>query len=360
MSDDEKEESEKTEEPSQRRIDDAINRGQVIFSREMTNFALLLALTLVIVFLLPTKTYETGVALSYYIDHAWDVSLDAISLRHLFLRTFWDYAHFLAAPALFLIGASLSSSLIQNKGLNFSLNPIVPKLEKISLIKGLKRLFSKQSLVEFSKGLIKITIVGWIAYLAVLPHLSKLKEAHSLDIAGMLALLLMMVTNMMIGICIAMFFIAIADYLYQRFQFYKRLRMTKQEVKDEYKQSEGNPEIKSKLRQLRLSRAKKRMMSSVPKADVVITNPTHFSIALRYDTATMRAPVVVAKGMDAVAFIIRDVAKKHDIPVIANPPLARALYNLTEIDQEIPVAYYQAVAEIISYVFNLKNKHFKG
>jgi flagellar biosynthetic protein FlhB len=166
----------------------------------------------------------------------------------------------------------------------------------------------------------------------------------------------LLATRMTMGVAIAMFFIALFDLLYQRYQFTKSLRMTKQEVKDEYKQSEGDPVIKQKLRRLRQERASKRMMGNVPKADVVITNPTHFAVALQYDGASMKAPMVVAKGQDLIALRIRDLANEHKIPIVENPPLARALFSSTEIDQEIPIAQYEAVAKIISYVYQLKGK----
>ena len=212
--------------------------------------------------------------------------------------------------------------------------------------------------MEFLKGLVKIGIVSWVVVIAVSPQLPNVYQSHMLDTLGILALLSQILTRMLIGVCIALFFIAVLDYLYQRLMFYKQLRMTRHEVKEEMKQTEGNPEIKAKLRSIRMNRARKRMMAAVPQADVVITNPTHFSIALRYDPATMQAPIVVAKGIDEIALIIREVAKEHDIPLFENPPLARALFDSAEIDKEIPVAHYQAVAEVISYVFNLKKKKF--
>jgi flagellar biosynthesis protein FlhB len=161
---------------------------------------------------------------------------------------------------------------------------------------------------------------------------------------------------MLIGICIAMFVIAGGDYLYQRYEFIKGLKMTKQEVKDEYRQQEGDPKIKQKIRQLRMERANKRMMSAVPTSDVIITNPTHYSIALKYDGDKMQAPKIVAKGQDLIAMKIREVAKENNIPLVENPPLAQALYANVEIDQEIPIEHYKAVAEIISYVYRLKGK----
>jgi flagellar biosynthetic protein FlhB len=161
---------------------------------------------------------------------------------------------------------------------------------------------------------------------------------------------------MMVGICIVMFVIMIADYLYQRYEYMRSLRMSKQEIKDEYRQQEGDPQIKQRIRQIRVERARKRMIAAVPTADVIITNPTHYSVALKYDADKMRAPSVVAKGLDNIALKIREVAKEHNIPLFENAPLARALYATVDIDKEIPAEHYKAVAEIISYVYRLRGK----
>jgi flagellar biosynthetic protein FlhB len=213
-----------------------------------------------------------------------------------------------------------------------------------------------QSVVEFVKGIFKLIIVSLVAYNSIKSELPQLKLSHDLSIAAVLSLTLKLSVKMMIGICISMAIIAALDYLYQRHEFFKALRMSKHELKEEYRETEGSPEIKGKLKSMRMERAKQRMMAAVPKADVIITNPTHFSVALKYDMKKMRAPVVVAKGIDEIALRIREVAKKHDIPLYENAPLARTLYANVELDKEIPVEHYKAVAEIISYVYKLKNK----
>ena len=191
----------------------------------------------------------------------------------------------------------------------------------------------------------------------MMPHIIQLP--NSSDRRRMLLFLAMLAMRMTIGVAIAMFFIALFDVLWQRFQYMKSLRMSRQEIRDEYKQSEGDPAIKQRLRRLRQERARKRMMSAVPKADVVITNPTHFAVALQYDNKKMKAPMVVAKGQDLIALRIRDVAKDNKVPVMENPPLAHALYDSTDIDQEIAFHHYEAVAKVISYVYQLKGKKMK-
>ena len=196
-----------------------------------------------------------------------------------------------------------------------------------------------------------------VAYYAVAPYFPHIKQLPDISVAGTLSYLFVTSRRMLIGICIIMFFIAIFDYLYQRYEYLKSLRMSKQEVRDEYKQQEGDPQVKQRLRQIRMERARKRMMAAVPTADVIVTNPTHYSVALKYDQATMRAPKVVAKGLDNIAMRIREVAKEHDIPLYENPPLAQALYATVDIDREIPAEHYKAVAEVISYVYRIKGKY---
>ncbi|MEQ1790646.1 MAG: flagellar type III secretion system protein FlhB, partial [Rickettsiales bacterium] len=206
------------------------------------------------------------------------------------------------------------------------------------------------------KNIIKIIAVGIVAFLSVYPELPHIRQLPNESTENMLLFLWMLAKRITIGVAITMFFIALFDIIYQRFQHIKSLRMSKQEVKDEYKQSEGDPAIKQRLRRLRMEKAQNRMMAAVPQSDVVITNPTHFAVALKYDTKTMNAPIVVAKGQDLIALKIREVAKENDIPVIENPPLARALFSSTELEKEIPMAHYEAVAKIISYVYQLRGK----
>ncbi len=191
------------------------------------------------------------------------------------------------------------------------------------------------------------------------PELTQIKRLPNSDTLAMLLFLAKLATRMTIGVAVCMFFIALMDLLYQRWQHIKSLRMSKQELKDEYKQSEGDPAIKGRLRRLRHERAQNRMMGAVPTADVVVTNPTHFSVALTYDTKTMKAPVVVAKGQDLIALRIREIAKEHGVPIVENVPLARALYAAGELEKEIPFEHYEAVAKVISYVYQLKGKKFR-
>ncbi|MEI6729754.1 MAG: flagellar biosynthesis protein FlhB, partial [Pseudomonadota bacterium] len=341
---DEQDDSQKTEEPTRKRLEEAAERGQSVSSRELTSFLILFAFTMVMTSLAPGILRKSQAAISMFIERPDTIIIDnKESVGNLLLTIIQDCASILFVPFTLFVAAVIGSSVLQNRFI-FSIEPIIPKLEKISIGKGIGRLFSMRSLVEFGKSLIKIILVAAIAYYAILPYFMHLKQLPNVSIDGIIAYLATTSKKMMIGICIAMFFIAVVDYMYQRFEFIKSLRMTKQELKDEYRQQEGDPLVKQKIRQLRIERSKKRMMAAVPTADVIITNPTHYSIALKYDSS-MPAPKVVAKGVDFLALKIREIAKEHDIPLVENPPLAQALYATVDIDKEISSEHYKAVAE---------------
>lgn len=355
MAEDE-DDSQKTEEPTQRRLEEALKKGQVVHSKEITNFLMILALVMIISFLSPIISKNATLNLSFYIENADNIELNEKNIGGLLLKVMFDGISFIILPLLITMVAALASSIIQNKGFISSVEPIIPKLEKISIFKGFGRLFSTRSVIELVKGVIKLVIVAIVCYLEVRSDLPKLKHLHELSLAAILLYLLDLVTNMIIGVCIVLAIIAALDYLYQRYEFYKQMRMSKQDIKDEYKETEGSPEIKAKQRRIRAERARRRMMSAVPTADVVITNPTHYAVALKYEPKKMSAPVVVAKGQDNIALVMRKIAEQNDVPIVENPPLARTLYVVTDIDEEIPVEHYKAVAEIISYVYKLKGK----
>lgn len=355
MADENEDQSQKTEEPTQHRLDEAQKKGQIPYSREVNNFFVMLALALMIAWIFPATMDDIKLTLAPYILAPHDILTDPASLRDTLRDTFISMGAALLAPLAIVVLLVIGAALIQSK-LLFALERIKPKLEKISIIKGTKRLFSMRSVVEFLKGIVKISIVTVVGVFAIYSDLPRLRILASYELQEMLTFLGMLALKVMVAVCCIMFFVAILDYVYQRFEFMKQMRMSKKEIKDEHKQQEGDPMVKSKLRQIRMERARQRMMASVPSADVVITNPTHYAIALTYETGTMRAPILVAKGVDTVAFRIRDVAKEHDIPIVENPPLARALHAGVDIDEEIPYEHYKAVAEVISYVYKLKGR----
>ncbi len=256
---------------------------------------------------------------------------------------------------LILFGAALATGLVQS-GLIMAPDRIKPKLEKISLISGVKRLFSMRSLTEFAKGLFKISVVGFVATMLMLPEFASLDQIPKLEVSDMLGYLHGLIGRLLIGVLSIITVIAALDFLYQKFEHLKQNRMSRQEIKDEMKHTEGDPIIKQRLRQIRHDRARKRMMAAVPEASVVITNPTHFAVALKYELDEMSAPVLIAKGVDHLAFRIREIAREADVPIVENPPLAQALHAGVEVDDQIPPEHYKAVAEIIGYVFRLKGK----
>ena len=347
--------AQKTEEPTQHKLDEAQKKGQVVSSREINHFFVILSLAIVLGWLLPDVLVDTQRVLERFIVSPEDIPFDESSLKDVFVETSIAILGIIAGPVAIIMVLALAGGGLQNKFL-FATERIKPKFEKINPFKGAKKLFSMKSIVEFIKGLIKITLVGAVAVMAIWPEMGRLETLPTYEIEQVMLLMQGLASDILIGVCSVLFLIAIFDYVYQRFDFMKSMRMSKQEIRDEYKQQEGDPHIKSKLKQIRAEKAKQRMMANVPKADVIITNPTHYAVALTYETGLMQAPILIAKGVDNVAFRIRDVAKENDIPIVENPPLARALHASVELDQEIPYEHYKAVAEVIGYVYRLKGK----
>ncbi len=347
--------SQKTEEPTARKLEEARKRGQVIQSREVTNWLMLFTGTLIVGIASPGICAALRDRLKIFIEQAHALPTDPNGLRHVVSDLLLDVGGIVALPFLALFITAFLSGFAQIGPL-MTAEPMKPDLSKISIIKGFGRLFSMRSIVEFIKGLIKLVIIFTTCLLVLYPYFSGIEHLLDQDFADGFYDLRMLFIRMMAAALSVLFVVAIMDYLYQRHDFMQKMMMSKQEIKDEFKQTEGDPHIKGKLRQLREQKARQRMMQAVPEADVVITNPTHFAVALKYDTLNMDAPVMVAKGADDVAARIRDLAKEHKVPVVENPPLARALFDSMEIDQMIPPEHFKAVAEVISYVFRLKGR----
>lgn len=349
----------KTEEPTQRKLEEAHRKGQVATSQEVKHFFMLLGTLVVVMLFLPSATSEMARLMGGHLGTLHQVPTDGGGLIRFFREVLIDLLLIMLLPLLVLVVMAIAGNMVQHRPV-LSAERIKPQLNKISPLKGLKRQFSLRSLVEFVKGIAKITIVGVVATLVVLPYFSGLEQFAGVQVPTLMEKSWELAVVMLIAVVAVVAVIAAIDYSYQRFDFMKQQRMTKQEVKDEYKQSEGDPHVKAKLRQIRQERARQRMMAAVPSADVVVTNPTHFAVALTYNPEAMGAPRLVAKGADAVAFRIRAVAEENDVPIVENPPLARALYQAVEIDQEVPPDHYRAVAEVISYVYRLQGRHLPG
>jgi flagellar biosynthetic protein FlhB len=278
--------------------------------------------------------------------------MDGPALPRLFQKIGVELIAAVAIPFLLLMLAALGGNLIQHR-LVWSLEVLAPKLSKISPAAGFKRLFSAQALANFAKGLVKLVLIGTVLTALMWPERARIMALERADPVAVLPLAQSLALKLLGAVVAIMAVVAIADYLFQYRQWYEKQKMSLRELKEEFRQSEGDPVIRGKMRQVRQSRQRRRMIANVPKAAVIITNPTHYSIALQYERG-MDAPVCVAKGVDAVALKIREVAAEHAIPVVENPPLARALHATVEVDQPIPIEHYKAVAEVIGYVMRLR------
>lgn len=351
----EEDDSQKTEEPTSKKLEESRKKGEVPLSKEMNNWVMLLSATIVILFFGGpmmkgfAETFQGVMANSYQLQTGMG------GIGKVMGELFSQVALYMLLPILFLLIASIAGPFLQ-VGPLFAPESIKPALNKISLSSGAKRMFSMRSIFEFLKGVLKLCIIGFISFVLLYPFFDSVDHFIGQPIPQMLEELQSLFLRLMAGILVVLFILAVVDVLYQRMEHMKKMRMSRKEVKDEQRQTDGDPLVKGKLRQLRMQKAQQRMMQAVPEATVVITNPTHYAIALKYDGNTMDAPVCVAKGTDDVALRIREVAKDNDVSVVENKPLARAMYDVVELDEVIPMEHFKAVAEIISYVYQLKGK----
>ena len=348
----ERDDTEHTEDPTPRRLEEAVKRGDVVKSSEVSAWFTIGGGTLMLMIFAAPMAANLEATLRGVLAHSGEIPLDGPALG-VFVRTL--VMHVLAAlgiPVLILLLAALIGNTIQHR-LLFSIDPILPQASRISPAAGLRRLFSKQALANFAKGLAKLGLFGAVIGALLWPQRLRIIGLAGVDPALILPFVHALAVKMLGTVVAILAIVAAADYLFQYRQWYERHKMSVREMKEEFRQTEGDPAVKGKIRQLRMARARKRMMAAVPKASVVITNPTHFAVALQYDRG-MNAPVCLAKGTDLIARKIREVAEAHNIPVVENPPLARALHGTVEIDQEIPQEHYRAVAEIIGYVMRLR------
>ena len=342
----------KTEDPTQKRLDEALEKGDVAKSQEVNTWFIIAGATLV----LSTFSGSIGggilMPLRNLIANSWMIRTDGAGLLQLTQTLGYAVVAAIGVPFLMLALAAVAGNMIQHQ-LVWSGEQLKPKFSKISPAAGFKRLFGKQAVANFLKGLFKLIALGVVMVMVLWPDRLRMESFLRVDPAELLPAITGMTVHLLAAVVALLAVVAIADYFFQYRTWYERHKMSLQEMKEEFKQSEGDPHIKGRIKQLRVQRAKKRMMAQVPKASVIITNPTHYSVALAYDRS-MSAPICVAKGVDNLAFKIREIAKEHDIPIVENVPLARALYATVEIDKEIPVEHYHAVAEIIGYVMRLR------
>jgi flagellar biosynthetic protein FlhB len=346
---------ERTEEATPRRRQQATEKGQVARSRELSTMLVLLASVAGATFLGPGMVRDLSAVFERYLKLERDVLFDSNALPVLASQSMSDLLTMLTPFFIIVTIAAVLGSVVLG-GVSFSTQALAFKWEKLDPVKGLKRVFGARGLMELLKALGKFVLIGAVA-IAFLTH--NLNEFFNLSAeplqAGMAHSINLLLWSFLI-MSGALVVIALIDVPFQLWDHSRQLRMTRQEVKDDSKETEGNPEMRGQVRRMQREIAQRRMMEEVPKADVVITNPEHYSVALRYDQKTMRAPVVLAKGADHIALRIREVAKQHDVVILSAPPLARALYHTTELEKEIPAGLYLAVAQVLAYVFQLKQR----
>jgi flagellar biosynthetic protein FlhB len=347
-----RDDTEHTEDPTPRRLDEAIKRGDVVKSIEVSTWFMIGGGTFTLMVFAAPAAGSLQVMFAGLLANSYQIPTDGPALAMLARVLATNLLAILGIPLLLLTLAALIGNLIQHR-IVFSAEPLLPRASRISPAAGLGRMFSKQALANFAKGLTKLTLFGAVIAALLWPQRQRLGGLIATDPAAILPFTRALAMQMLGTVVAILAIVAAADYLFQYWQWYDRQKMSVREMKEEFRQSEGDPAIKGKIRQMRMARARRRMMAAVPKASVVITNPTHFAIALQYDRG-MNAPVCVAKGTDLIARKIREVAEAHNIPVVENPPLARALHGTVELDQEIPQEHYRAVAEIIGYVMRLR------
>ncbi len=343
----------KTEAPSQKRIDDAREKGDVPRSIEVNSWFILSAIAFIIS-IMANSTSGSGPRLSAFLEHAGQFSVTQADMWRLSGHFMLVLASYLYVPFAVAVVASLMGPMLQHFPTP-QMDNLMPKLSRISPMAGISRVFGKEAFGQVIKSLAKLAIISGVVSIAVWGERDKIAALPKMELTAILDFAHSALLRMLIAVLAIHAFVAGGDYLFQWFSWQKRLRMSHQDIKDEYKQQEGSPEVKNKLRQLRRSFARRAMMGQVPKATVVIANPTHFAVALQYE-AGMRAPVCLAKGVDVLALRIRALAEDHNVPVIVDPPLARSLYRLVEIDEEIPLDLYKPVAEIIGYVMRLRQR----
>jgi flagellar biosynthetic protein FlhB len=346
----------KTEEASDKKIRDALEKGNVPTSREASTLATFIAIFIAGSFLLSGSIIQLQNALISFIDSpgAWQIksSADAVALLHIIIA---DISRFLAPIILLLLFAGVSAALLQNPP-QLATERIKPKLSNISLAKGLKRILGMQGLVEFGKSLFKLIAVATVGLVAA--RISQFDVLASMFTEPVIVpkLLQDVILRLVGWVALLSLALVAADIVWARYKWRYDLRMTKHEVKDELKQTQGDPQIKARIRTIARDRARKRMIAAVPRATLVITNPTHFAIALRYVREEGGAPMVLAKGKDFIALKIREVAEQHGVPIVEDKPLARSLYDNVEVDKLIPSQFYRAVAEIIYYLHLRKSR----
>ncbi len=345
---------EKTEAPSAKRRDDFRKKGQVAQSKEVQTASLLTILLLFWLFYLPIFWKNFTALIFSILQSSGEFEVTPSSIMVLANYLIQQLA-ILLAPLLFLVVIIAVFSSLFQFGWLLSSKPLIPDFSKLNPISGFGRFFSKKSIIEVVKSLLKVILVGWIAYSTVIDNFDEALILVDTSIGTTVAYLGKVSALILAKVCAILVLIAFLDFMFVKWELEEKMKMTKQELKEEFKESEGDPHIKAQIRSIQQEMARKRMMADVPQADVVVTNPTHISVAVQYDAKDMDAPRVLAKGSDHVAMKIREIARQNEIPIIENPPVARLLHKI-EIGGHIPEDLFKAVAEILAHVYSLKGK----
>jgi len=346
---DDRDDSQRTEEPTQRRLDEAHRKGDVVKSGEISSLVLLSSGVLALAMFGTMSVQRFAADFRVFLENPADIVVNSGTASALLEHATYGLIAVIAPAVSLMMFAALAGNVVQHRPV-FSAERLKPDFGKLSPVKGFERLFGLDGFINFIKGIIKILLAGGACFWAIWPELGRLGTSLDLGPAGIVQLAMALVFKAVLAALAVLAVIAAVDYVYQRQRFMARHRMSRQELRDEIKQSEGDPQVKARIRQVRLERSRKRMIAAIPEATVVITNPTHYAVALKYESGKMGAPVCVAKGVDHLALTIRKVAEENGVPIVENP---RALYAAVEVDDEIPAEHYKAVAHVIGYVMRL-------
>jgi flagellar biosynthetic protein FlhB len=345
---------EKTEEPTSKKIEDARKEGNVPKSMDVSGFATLFVAVIAVISFFSFIVERIEKLYRYYYSHIGkEITINSTIL--ITINSVRELALMIMPIALLVATAGVIASLMQF-GILFTTKPLTPDIKKIDPIKGIKNLFSIKKLIDAIKIILKVTLVFVIAFYFLIKFVKELPTVVNLFLYDQVSWLVEKLMILAFVMLILFFILALVDLIITRYQYFKGLRMSKQEVKDEFKQMEGDPQIKSRIRKLQMELSQKRMMQEIPSADVVITNPTHYAVAIRYEKTKESAPKVIAKGVDFLALKIKEIARANLVQVVENPPLARELYKKCEINDQIPESLYKAVAEVLAYVYKSSGK----
>jgi flagellar biosynthesis protein FlhB len=346
---------ERTEKATPRRRQKAHEEGRVARSQELNSAVILSLGVLILYFLGPRLVSQLKEFMTYSFSEAPLISVTNDSLLSIFSSKIWTFFAIMA-PIFGIIAVVAYGVNVLQVGVMFTTKPIEPKADKLNIVNGIKRMFSVRSLFTLARDVLKLALISFVGYKAIMANIDGffLLSDNSVSVfAGTMGKTALMTT---LQISAVILILAILDYAYQKYDFEKNIRMSKQDIRDEFKNTEGSPQVKSRIRQIQREMSRKRMMQEIPKADVIITNPTHLAVALQYAPTDMEAPVVVAKGERLVAQRIKEIAAEHDIPIVENRPLARALFQMCDIGSHVPAKLYRAVAEVLAYVYRIKDE----